>query len=130
MTRQKHVYATTEIAHLWANQSQTDARNQQGNLYFEGRTLYSYRNSWRVGVLLTNDKGVHAVAINTVPIAHARKLYGLIKTVKNQGVPWEANGNTFHIGNYTVNRIDATGNLHAGCHFIHWAEIERIGETL
>ncbi len=65
MKCQKHVFKTDEIAHLWANQTQTDARNPQGNLFFEGNTLYSYRHSWRVGVIVKNDNGSKAVMINS-----------------------------------------------------------------
>ncbi len=32
----KHVVKTSDVAHLWANQTQTDARNAQGNFYFDG----------------------------------------------------------------------------------------------
>lgn len=41
-TRTRHVFPTTEIAHLWASGKVTDARNPQGNLHFEGGTLTSY----------------------------------------------------------------------------------------
>jgi len=43
MTRQKQVYSTGEIAHLWAHQSQESARNPQGNFSYNGANLYSYR---------------------------------------------------------------------------------------
>lgn len=42
MTRQRNVYPKREIAHLWAHQTQSSARNPQGNFYFEGNTIYSY----------------------------------------------------------------------------------------
>jgi hypothetical protein len=40
--RQKHVFDTGEIPHLWAHKVQDSARNAQGNLYFENETIYSY----------------------------------------------------------------------------------------
>jgi hypothetical protein len=46
--RQRHVYPTREIPHLWAHQTQSDARNQQSNLYFEGPTIYSYGSHFPV----------------------------------------------------------------------------------
>jgi hypothetical protein len=42
----RHVYPTSEVPHLWAHQSQDEARNPQGNLFFNGPTIYSYRTSW------------------------------------------------------------------------------------
>jgi hypothetical protein len=304
MTREKHVYKTDEIAHLWANQTQNDARNPQGNLFFEGNTLYSYRHSWRVGVIVTNDNGNKAVVINSdtysvttskhtsdaryasrhhmvqftlplgdyqpnykeaqacfngwyqkqiglllakakrarenksrlvaqaenlkteansfakffgltsrikddrgmsqllkdaeeqlakdrekrkerdrleriaqaarnkelqdnliawkagesintyqlpreefaslrikndnietsmgavVPVKHALILYRFMLKLKTDGKTWQTNGHTFHIGIYSVSKIDADGTLHAGCHVISWAEVERIGKLL
>jgi len=38
----RHVVTPDMVCHLWANQSQSDARNAQGNIYFEGTTIYSY----------------------------------------------------------------------------------------
>ena len=305
MTREKHVFDTDEIAHLWANQSQAGARNPQGNFYFRGKVLYSYRDSWEVAKLLTNDKSESAVAINSdtysvttaththmarsatrhmlqftiplkyympndadaetcfrdwyqvsigkllakasrarenkpylvneannlkdeantfakffglrsriksdatmgklmkeateqdkrnrekareanrvraienarreqyaegalmawilgddidtyeirggytdpcylrikadnvetsmgvkAPVKHAAILYRFILKLKADGKSWQSNGHTFHIGHYTVSRIDDNGDLHAGCHFIQWSEVERIGQQL
>lgn len=42
----REVFKTDEIPHLWAHQTQAQARNAQGNLYFRGPTIYSYRDSW------------------------------------------------------------------------------------
>ena len=42
MARTKTVYPTDSIPHLWAHQTQDSARNPQGNLYFDGDTIYSY----------------------------------------------------------------------------------------
>jgi hypothetical protein len=61
----KRVFDTDMVAHIWANQSQEDARNSQGNFYFRGDTIYSYRDSFPIArlikrkgrecVLITND---------------------------------------------------------------------------
>lgn len=40
--RTKQVFETREIPHLWAHQTQDEARNHGGNLYFRGDTIYSY----------------------------------------------------------------------------------------
>lgn len=39
----KHVVENSMVAHLWAHQSQESARSRNGNFWFEGRTIYSYR---------------------------------------------------------------------------------------
>lgn len=48
MARQKQVFKTDEIPHLWAHQTQHEARNAQGNLFFEGDTIYSYRSNFPI----------------------------------------------------------------------------------
>ena len=64
--RQKHVFPSSEIPHLWAHQTQEDARNSQGNLYFKGATIYSYRDSYPIAshVVSTNGKR-NAILIRT-----------------------------------------------------------------
>jgi hypothetical protein len=56
MARIKHVFPTHEIPHLWAHRTQEDARNPQGNLYFKGATIYSYRDSYPIASHVTNSK--------------------------------------------------------------------------
>jgi hypothetical protein len=53
MSRERHVFPTSEIPHKWAHQTQADARNPQGNLYFKGATIYSYRDSWPLARIYT-----------------------------------------------------------------------------
>ena len=57
MARQRNVYPTSEVPHLWAHQTQVSARNPQGNLFFEGRTIYSYRTSWPLATIYEKHKG-------------------------------------------------------------------------
>lgn len=46
VTAHRQVFPTGEIPHKWAHATQEAARNAQGNLYFKGPTIYSYRDSW------------------------------------------------------------------------------------
>lgn len=50
MSREKYVFKTQEIAHLWVHsyEQQGQARNPQNNLYFTGDTIYSYRDSYPI----------------------------------------------------------------------------------
>ncbi len=48
--RQKLVFPTGEIAHLWANQIQDEARNPGGNFYFEKNIIYSYGRHFPIAV--------------------------------------------------------------------------------
>jgi hypothetical protein len=42
MSRQRFVYDTAHVSHLWAHQAQSEARNSRRNLYFYGDTIFSY----------------------------------------------------------------------------------------
>ena len=43
------------IAHLWANQLQTEAKNAGRNFYFSGPTIYSYGSHFPIATILEKD---------------------------------------------------------------------------
>src|SRR5690606_16485402 len=48
----RQVWPRDQVAHLWANQSQNSARTAgDGNFYFNGPTIYSYRDSYAIATL-------------------------------------------------------------------------------
>ena len=53
----RRVVKTDEVAHMWANQTQEEARNPGGNFYFRGATIYSYGSHFPIATLL-NDGNV------------------------------------------------------------------------
>ena len=42
----------------------------------------------------------------------------------------QSDGHTWHLGHYQIDRIEANGTVHAGCHVVAWKAIERIREQL
>jgi hypothetical protein len=61
----RYVYPNHEIPHLWAHQSQDEARNSTGSLYFEGPTIYSYGSHFPIARHVTNERGERAVVFTT-----------------------------------------------------------------
>ena len=61
----RHIYPNREIPHLWAHQSQDEARNSTGSLYFEGPTIYSYGSHFPIARHVTNVRGEKAVLFTT-----------------------------------------------------------------
>ena len=57
----RHVSPTSEILHKWAHQTQSDACNPQGNLYFRGTTLYSYRDNYPIAKIFKKKTGAALV---------------------------------------------------------------------
>jgi hypothetical protein len=64
------------------------------------------------------------------PVDHARRGLVLVEAVRAKGEPWQRNGHTCHLGHYQIDRIEANGTVHAGCHVVPWKSIERIREQL
>lgn len=58
------VHPSDMVAHLWANRSQDNARNGGSTLYFEGDTIYSYRNSFPIARHVEH-RGKRAVMFTT-----------------------------------------------------------------
>lgn len=53
----KNVYDSRQVAHVWAQQTQSEGRNHNGQFYFEGRTIYSYGRHYPAGYIV-NDSTV------------------------------------------------------------------------
>jgi hypothetical protein len=63
--RKKFVFDTGEIPHLWAHRTQEEARNRQGNLYFNGDTIYSYGSHFPIARHAANEAGERSVLLTT-----------------------------------------------------------------
>ena len=61
----RHIYPNRELPHLWAHQSQDEARNSTSSLYFEGPTIYSYGSHFPIARHVTNERGERAVLFTT-----------------------------------------------------------------
>ena len=66
-----------------------------------------------------------------VPLEHAKRIFSLAARWRNKSVPWVGNPEApVRVGHYTLNRIDADGTIHVGCHTISFAEQARVAETI
>lgn len=63
MARQKTIYPTNEIAHLWAHQAVPVAYNPQRSFYFEGPTIFSYGPHFPIAMHVQNERGQSAVLL-------------------------------------------------------------------
>lgn len=66
-----------------------------------------------------------------VPLADAIKVFRFVKLCRQRGpiepggnIAWKRNGSTLSVGHFQVDWISITGTFRAGCHMIHWEEIE------
>lgn len=62
----KTVYSSiSEIAHIWANKVQSNARNSSDNFYFKNETIYSYGDHFPIARHVKNKNGETAVLFTT-----------------------------------------------------------------
>lgn len=61
----KTVFNNSEVAHVWAQRTHSNGRNQSGSLFFEGGRIYSYGRHYLLGEFIYNNSNEIAVIINT-----------------------------------------------------------------
>jgi len=61
----KTVFNNSELAHVYANQSQSNGRNSNGSMFFEGSTIYSYGYHFAIATIETNQKGIECMLFTT-----------------------------------------------------------------
>lgn len=57
----KHVVGDSEVAHLWANHIQEDARNSRNSIYFDKEIIYSYGRHFPIAAHITGKKKQKAI---------------------------------------------------------------------
>lgn len=53
----KNIFTNSELAHIYANQSQPTGRNYNGSFYFDGKTIYSYGRHFPIAKIVRNESG-------------------------------------------------------------------------
>jgi hypothetical protein len=104
---------------------------------FEQEKAERWRNGENVGylynvpcMLRVSGEDVETSRGARVPISHAKRGLRFVRSVVGSGQAYIRNGHTLHLGVYAIDKIDADGTLHAGCHVISYPEIERIAPLL
>lgn len=96
-----------------------------------GTGYFSWKQTRNLPTMLRiNGNEIETSQGARVPVDHAKRVLAIVRRMVAEHKTFETNGHTIPIGVYKVDRIDADGTLHAGCHHIPYAEIERIGVLL
>ena len=95
----------------------------------------SYRTNYGTPALLRVDNFFTVLETSqgaSVPLADAIKAFRLIFACRLAGMAWErlSQPEAIRVGHFQVDRIEANGDIKAGCHVILWPEIERIARQL
>lgn len=76
--------------------------------------------------------GIHTLETSkgaSVPLAHALVAFCRIQECKRTNTEWRRNGEQIPVGSFQIDAISPNGNVVAGCHKIHWDEIERFARS-
>ena len=57
----KTVFNNSQLAHIYANQTQQTGRTPSGSFYFEGKTIYSYGGHFPIAKIVTNENGLECM---------------------------------------------------------------------
>jgi hypothetical protein len=87
------------------------------------------RNHFEVTALRIKDDEIQTTRGARIPVDHAIKFWGLIKSWHEKGVSYVKDHHSIHLGNYSVNRFE-NDILTVGCHSIPYSEIENIAHQL
>lgn len=99
--------------------------------WLEGKHHSSYASSYPETLMRIKGSEVQTSKGAIFSKVEALKAFRFIKVIANMGVDWKSNGKTFNVGpNYQIDLISKNGDVKAGCHFIRYPEIERIGKLL
>lgn len=75
----KKVYQKdTDIAHLWANQIQDEAKNPRNTFYFEGNTIYSYGSHFPISTIYKDKVLFTTDTYSSTTAKHIRIVQGAI----------------------------------------------------
>lgn len=100
--------------------------------------ISAWRNGHRVS-LPGNDSTAHLRVkgdnIETsrgavFPVEHGKKAFALISMCREHAREYVRNGHTIHLGSFAIDRVTPNGDVHAGCHFVAWSEVEHVAREL
>lgn len=80
--------------------------------------------------LSENKEDIETSAGASVPATHARRIWKLILKIRANGTPYQRNGHTEHVGNFSVDSIAVDGTLVAGCHTITFEAMQELAGKL
>lgn len=110
-----HVAKTEATLKAWQD-GETDSRDGLSMLH----TAY-----FRVkGDTVQTSKGAE------FPVSHASRAWAAVQSCRANGTAWERNGQLIRMGLFQIDRIDAEGNVKAGCHSVEYAEVARLASLL
>ena len=102
---------------------------EQAEALINWRKGEDVRNRFEITALRIKEDQIETTKGARIPVDHAVKFWGLIKSWHEKGVSYVKDHHSIHLGNYSVNRFE-NDVLTVGCHSIPYSEIESIANQL
>lgn len=102
---------------------------EQAEALINWRNGEDVRNRFEITALRIKEDQIETTKGARIPVDHAVKFWGLIKSWHDKGVSYVKDHHSIHLGNYSVNRFE-NDVLTVGCHSIPYSEIESIAHQL
>lgn len=102
---------------------------EQAEALINWRKGEDVRNRFEITALRIKEDQIETTKGARIPLEHAVKFWGLIKSWHEKGVSYVKDHHSIHLGNYSVNRFE-NDVLTVGCHSIPYSEIESIAHQL
>ena len=102
---------------------------EQAEALEKWRLGHDVRNYFEVTALRIKDDEIQTTKGAKIPLEHAVKFWGLIKSWHEKGVQYVKDHHSIRLGNYIVNSFK-DDMLIVGCHSIPYSEIESIASQL
>ena len=111
--------SNSELAHVWANQLQTEGR--AGNMFFEGPVIYSYGNHYEIARFVTAPNGERVCFVNSNGYSNS--------TAKHTNHVWNAIPDGIPV--FSVPFISGVaGYWHRQSHFIETSRLDKVIESM
>jgi hypothetical protein len=129
--------ATLEAQALEADKKQKELEKirkakriiEQAEALEQWRAGHDVRNNFELTALRIKEDQIETTRGARIPLDHAIKFWGLIKSWHDKGVSYVKDHHSIKLGYYTVNKFDGK-TLIVGCHSIPYSEIQGIANQL
>lgn len=64
------------------------------------------------------------------PTSYVANAWRIVSACFKRGTTFKTNGEIIRLGHFRLDSVDANGNVKAGCHYVEYAECERLARTL
>lgn len=108
----KKVVETRQVAHLWANKSQDEARNAGGNFYFTGSRLYSYGSHFVIAMHL--DDGARSILWNASRCSNTTSKQQAVARNAMTSFQWERTIRVPHMDDDSTRQLERLHNANPG----------------